>query len=100
MKQVLLLAAALIAASGHWAQAAYPSKPLKFLVPFNAGSGTDMIARTVADTMGKSRGRPIVIENKPGAVGDVAAGQVARGEAVPTTVEAVLQFRMTPSGSA
>jgi tripartite-type tricarboxylate transporter receptor subunit TctC len=86
MKRVLLLAAALLAAGSALAQAAYPSKPIKFLVPFTAGSGTDLIARTVADTMSKSLGQAIVIENKPGAGGTIAASQVARGEADGYTV--------------
>ncbi len=86
MKRFLLLTAALIASGTALAQAAYPSKPIKFLVPFTAGSGTDIIARTVADTMSKSMGQPIIIENKPGAGGTIAAAQVARGEADGYTV--------------
>ena len=80
MKRLILVAAALLATGTVLAQAAYPSKPIRFLVPFTAGSGTDLIARTVADTMGKSMGQPIIIENKPGAGGTIAAGQVAKGE--------------------
>lgn len=86
MKRFLLLAAVLMATGGVLAQAAYPSKPIKFLVPFTAGSGTDLIARSIADTMSKSMGQPIVIENKPGAGGTIAAGQVAKGEADGYTV--------------
>jgi len=58
----------------------YPTKPIRFIVPFTAGSGTDIIARAVGDIMGKSLGQPIVIENKPGAGGTIAAAQVARAE--------------------
>jgi tripartite-type tricarboxylate transporter receptor subunit TctC len=73
--------ATLLAASSAWAQApAWPSKPIRFIVPFTAGSGTDIIARTVADTMSKGLGQPIVIENKPGAGGTIAAAQVAKSE--------------------
>jgi tripartite-type tricarboxylate transporter receptor subunit TctC len=68
-----------------WAQG-YPTKPIKFVVPFTAGSGTDLIARTVGDAMGKSMGQPILIENKPGAGGTIAAAQVAKGEADGYTV--------------
>ena len=85
MKRFLLFAAGLLAAGSALAQG-YPSKPIKFLVPFTAGSGTDLIARSVADTMSKSMGQPIVIENKPGAGGTIAAGQVAKGEADGYTV--------------
>ena len=80
MKRLIFAAAALLATGAVLAQAAYPSKPIRFLVPFTAGSGTDLIARTVADTMGKSMGQTIIIENRPGAGGTIAAAQVAKGE--------------------
>ncbi len=86
MKKLIFAAAALLATGVVLAQAAYPSKPIRFLVPFTAGSGTDLIARAVADTMGKSMGQTIIIENKPGAGGTIAASQVARGEADGYTV--------------
>ncbi|MBA4326794.1 MAG: LacI family transcriptional regulator [Polaromonas sp.] len=86
MKKLILVAAGLLAVGGALAQAAYPSKPIRFLVPFTAGSGTDLIARTVADTMSKSMGQTIIIENKPGAGGTIAASQVAKGEADGYTV--------------
>jgi len=80
-------AALLAAASGAaLAQAAYPAKPIRFIVPFTAGSGTDIIARAVGDTMARSLGQPVVIENKPGAGGTIAAAQVAKGEAEGYTV--------------
>ena len=85
MKRFTLLVLSLLAMGGALAQG-YPSKPIKFLVPFTAGSGTDLIARSIADTMSKSMGQPIVIENKPGAGGTIAAGQVAKGEADGYTV--------------
>ena len=78
--------AALFATSAAMAQAAYPSKPIRFVVPFTAGSGTDIIARTVGDVMSKGLGQPIIIDNKPGAGGTIAAAQVARGEADGYTV--------------
>lgn len=63
------------------AQAQFPSKPIRFMVPFTAGSGTDIIARTVGEAMSKSLGQPVVVENRPGAGGTIAAAQVAKGEA-------------------
>lgn len=87
MKRFFLLAVSLLVAGSALAQATstgsgqgYPNKPIKFLVPFTAGSGTDLIARSIADTMSKSMGQAIVIENKPGAGGTIAAALVARGE--------------------
>ena len=49
------------------AQAAYPSKPIRFIVPYPAGGGTDIVARLVAQKMTQSMGQPVVVENKPGA---------------------------------
>ncbi|MDP3606362.1 MAG: tripartite tricarboxylate transporter substrate-binding protein, partial [Polaromonas sp.] len=71
MKKLIFVAAGLLAVAAAAAQTAYPSKPIKFLVPFTAGSGTDLIARTVADTMSKSMGQTIIIENRPGAGGTI-----------------------------
>ena len=63
-----------------WAsgQQAYPSKPLKIVVPFGAGGVADLTARTVAQKMGENMGQSIVIENKPGAGGVVATDAVAK----------------------
>jgi len=56
----------------------YPDRPLHFVVPFTAGSGTDIVARTLGEALSKSLGQPILVENRPGAGGTVGAGQVAR----------------------
>src|SRR5215218_1868076 len=85
MKRLFTLLIAVLAANAVLAQG-YPSKPVRFIVPFTAGSGTDIIARTVGDVMSKGLGQPIVIENKPGAGGTIAAAQVAKGEAEGYTV--------------
>jgi tripartite-type tricarboxylate transporter receptor subunit TctC len=78
MKKHLFLS--LLCFGGAVLAQSYPSKPIKFIVPFSAGSATDIVARTVGDAMGKSMGQPIVIENKLGAGGTIAAAQVARSE--------------------
>jgi tripartite-type tricarboxylate transporter receptor subunit TctC len=64
----------------------YPNKPIKFIVPFTAGSATDIVARTVAEAMGKSIGQSIIIENKVGAGGTIATAQVAKADADGYTV--------------
>lgn len=64
-----------------WAQDEYPKQAVRFLVPFTAGSGTDVIARTVGEQLGKSFKQPIVVENKPGAGGTLGASQVANASA-------------------
>src|SRR5689334_23394003 len=72
-----LAALALAVATGAAAQG-YPDRPIHFLVPFTAGSGTDIIGRTLGEALGKALGQPIIVENRPGAGGTVGAGQVAR----------------------
>ena len=85
MKKLLLLLAASALSIGVSAQV-YPNKPIKFVVPFTAGSATDIVARTVAEAMGKSMGQAIVIENKVGAGGTIATAQVAKADADGYTV--------------
>src|SRR5262245_30522389 len=65
--------AALLAVSGGAAAQAYPSKPIRIIVPFAAGSGADSNPRFYGEFVSKSLGQPIVVENKPGGSGVVAA---------------------------
>jgi tripartite-type tricarboxylate transporter receptor subunit TctC len=60
------------------AQEAYPNKPIKFLVGFGAGSGTDILARIVAQEMSSVLKQPIVVENRPGASAQIAAAAAAK----------------------
>ena len=73
----LLLVAALLFCSQASAQS-YPSRAVKLVVPFPAGSATDQIARVVGQQLQESLGQPFVVENKPGAQGSIAATEVAR----------------------
>ncbi|WP_077001105.1 tripartite tricarboxylate transporter substrate binding protein [Variovorax sp. KK3] len=63
------------------AQGNYPDKPIKVIVPYNAGGGTDLFARVVSLEMGKQLGTPVVIENKPGAAGMLGGAAVAQAPA-------------------
>ncbi len=65
-------------ASGLATAQTYPSKPITLVVPFAAGGPTDIVARTLAATMGKSLGQTVVVENKLGAGGTLAAGYVSK----------------------
>ena len=73
----LWLVAAALAATSH-AVAQYPSKPVTLVVPFPPGATTDTIARVLAQHASSGLGRPIVVENKPGAEGQLAAQDVAK----------------------
>ena len=72
-----LAALAVAAVTGVHAQG-YPERPIHFIVPFTAGSGTDIVARTLGEAMSKGLGQPIVVENRPGAGGTLGAGVVAK----------------------
>lgn len=59
------------------AQANFPEKPVKFIVPFTPGGSNDVIARVVGEKLSQYWGQPVIVENKPGAGGNVGAGFVA-----------------------
>ena len=71
-------AAVLINAAGRASAQTYPTRPIRFVVPFAAGGGVDLTARIVAQNMSESLGQPILIENRTGAGGIVGADVVAK----------------------
>jgi len=73
----ILLAAALLSMG---AQAAYPDKPIKIVVPFAAGGGTDVWARTFALRLSAKLGQPVLVDNRPGANTQLGANTVAKAE--------------------
>jgi tripartite-type tricarboxylate transporter receptor subunit TctC len=64
-------------AAGAWSQA-YPSKPVRIVVPYPAGSTPDLIGRTLAERLQKGLGQPFVVENRSGAGGNIGAEAVAK----------------------
>jgi tripartite-type tricarboxylate transporter receptor subunit TctC len=74
------LAFGVVAPQGAQAQA-FPSKPLRLVVPYAAGGATDIISRAAAAEMTKTLGQPVVVENRPGAGANLGAEQVARAAA-------------------
>jgi len=79
MKKILLIALACAAAIAH-AQT-YPSKPIRFIVPFPPGGGTDTNSRALTQKIAKNTGWTFVIDNKPGAGGNIGADQAAKAPA-------------------
>lgn len=73
-----LLAIALAFSLVASAQSAYPTRPVKLVVPFPAGGTADQVARTIAEPLAQALGQPLVIENKPGADGAIAGDLVRK----------------------
>ncbi len=83
-----------LAGSGAGAWANTDTAPLRLIVPFTPGTGIDIIARTVGPQLGKRLGRPVVVENKPGASGNIgteaAVRAPANGQTLLVTVNTVV----------
>src|SRR5258706_6343734 len=76
--RVLALILCLVCAAAAWAQDAYPSKPVRLILPFPPGGGTDILGRLVAERLSLGLGQPVVTENRGGAGGNVRAEAAAR----------------------
>jgi len=74
-----ILAAALLVATGVFAQG-WPSRQVTIVIGFSAGGSTDIVARLLAEDLRKSLGQPIVIDNRPGAGGNIGAALVAKAK--------------------
>ncbi len=70
-------AAAAIQAGGSWAQA-YPAKPVRYVIPFEAGSSPDIVGRTITERLSRLWGQQIVVDNRVGAAGTLGSAYVAR----------------------
>jgi tripartite-type tricarboxylate transporter receptor subunit TctC len=80
----LLAASAVVLAADAMRDAhaqAYPAKPIRFIVPFPAGGATDVVARTVGQKLSENLGQPVIVDNRPGAGGNIGAEVVANAPA-------------------
>jgi len=75
-----LVASAVVFAGAARAQDAYPSRPIHVIVPFTAGSATDIVARLIGEKLNAAWGQPVVVENKPGAGGTIGITQTAKSD--------------------
>ena len=75
LKRWIAIAAGSLAIAAH---AAWPEKTVKIVVPWAPGGSTDILARTVAEKLTKSLGQPVIVENKPGASGNIGSDFVAK----------------------
>jgi len=83
-RRTMILIAACALSAGAMAQkpskeaAPWPTRPLKILVGFPAGTSPDLVARTLAEPLSRALGQPVIVENRPGAGGNIAADLVAK----------------------
>src|SRR5437764_5697374 len=75
--KAILIAALLVVSTASSAQS-YPSKPIRIIVPYPAGGTSDILARTIGQRLSESLGQPVVVDNKPGANGNLGADLVAK----------------------
>ena len=74
----LLLSPLALVLPGAFAQAAWPSKPIRYIVPFAPGGTTDILARIVGEKLALALGQPVVVDNKAGQGGSAGAAELAR----------------------
>jgi tripartite-type tricarboxylate transporter receptor subunit TctC len=77
IRNLLSLLAAVLLSLHALAAAPYPAKPIKIIVPFPAGSGTDTVARVLGQWLTAKTGQPVIVDNRPGASGFIAAQAAA-----------------------
>lgn len=78
LKTFVAAACPVLLLSSYTAQAAYPDHPIKIVVPYNAGGGTDVLSRAVAVGMSNVLTKPVIVDNRPGASGMIGSDVVAR----------------------
>ena len=80
VRRNILALAVLLALTGASAAQDYPNRTIKMVVPYPAGGITDALPRIMGEVLTRKWGQPIVVENKPGAAGNIGAEQVAKAD--------------------
>ena len=97
MKQLTLILMALAALTGHALAQPFPEKPIRIVVPFAPGGGTDLVARTLGQLMSQDLGQPVIIDNKAGGATVIGTDFVAKSPADGyTLVMATLAHAVNP----
>ena len=76
-RQALIAASAAMAAPHAWSQSTWPNRPLRLVVPFAPGGSSEIVARSIAAEMSKTIGQNMIVDNKPGAAGNIAMQEVS-----------------------
>jgi tripartite-type tricarboxylate transporter receptor subunit TctC len=74
----MLAASSLLPFGGTWAQGSYPNRPIRIVAPFSVGAASDVLLRRLSEPVGKLLGQSVIVENRPGAQGAIAARIVAK----------------------
>jgi tripartite-type tricarboxylate transporter receptor subunit TctC len=93
-RRTLIGTAALAATPWAWAQQAWPTKPVRVIVPYGPGQGPEVLLRLVADKLQTAWGQPVVVENKPGAGGFIAFEAAKQAPTDGTTLVAMDSFHI------
>jgi len=80
MKKYLTFCLFFLSLANVFAQNTYPNRPIKIVLPVSAGGGTDIVTRNIAQQLSKILGESVIVDNKPGAGGNLAADQVAHAK--------------------
>ena len=79
--KTILIAVAVVCTGVTWAQSSYPNRPVRLIVPFPPGGATDIVGRAVAERLQSALGQPFVVDNKPGASGNLGMADAVRSPA-------------------